>query len=98
MIKTIKAGKSRVLIAGALALMSQGVWSEEGQAAKDAAADITVSIPNQAIEVVAEKLQASASEHIDALDQRIARDLADRLEAIGDSRFELAIAEVPTRG
>jgi hypothetical protein len=98
MIKTSKAGKSRVLIAGALALLSQGAFSEEGRAAKDTAADITVSIPNQRIEVEVAKLEASAREHIEALNARIAQEWAERLEAIGRKRFELVIVEVPTRG
>jgi hypothetical protein len=98
MIKTMTEGKARVLIASALALLSQGAWSDDGQAAREAVADITVSIPNQRIEIAAEKIEASASAHIEALNRRIAQDLAESLEAISNTRFELAIAEVPTRG
>jgi len=98
MIKTTTAGKSRVLIAGALALLSQGAWADGGEAAKVAASRVTVSIPDQRIEIAAEKIDPSVRAHIEALNRQFAKELAERLEAIGKSRFELAIAEVPTRG
>jgi hypothetical protein len=98
MIKTKTERNARVLIAGALALLSQGAWSEDERARGDAAADIKVSIPNQRIEIAVEKIEASASTHIEALNRRFEQDLAESLEAISNTRFEVVIAEVPTRG
>lgn len=98
MIKRQTERNARVLIAGALVLLSQGAWSEEARPARKAVAEVAVSIPQPRIEIAAPKIEASASAHIESLNRRIAEDLARSLEAIGKTRFELVIAEVPTRG
>lgn len=95
MIKTLTAGKTRVLIAGALAILSQSAWSDRGPAANS---DLRLSIPQPRIEIATPKIEASAEAHIETLKRRIAEDLAASLAAIGDTRFELVTVEVPTRG
>lgn len=97
-IKTLTERKARVLIAGALTLQSLGAWSDDGQSAQNVEPAIKVSIPNQRIEIAAGTIEASAKAHIEALNQRFAEDIAESLEAIGGTRFEVVIAEVPTRG
>lgn len=105
MIKTATARKSRVLIAGALALMlSQGVGAEDRQAVKREPAVVKVSIPSQRIEIAEPPVTtASARTEIDtqieALDEQMTRELEKTLKEIGLSRVELVIAdEVATRG
>lgn len=98
MIKTVTEGKTRVLIAGALALLTQGAWADDGEAARQAPAEVKVSMPNQPIVIAETKLENDASEHIEALNRYLAAELEASLEAIRISRVELVLAEVPTRG
>jgi hypothetical protein len=44
------------------------------------------------------QLEADAKAYMEALNQRLAEELARDLKAIGAPRVELVIAEVPTRG
>lgn len=97
--KTKTAPTLPVLLAGALALtLMQGARAEEGRTAEDAPAVVTVSAPSEH-ETIAEPRVASEIEaQVEALNERIARDLEKSLEQIGFSRIELVIAEVPPRG
>lgn len=98
MIKTVTEGKTRVLIAGALALLTQGVWADDGQAARNAPDVVKVSVSRDAVVTEEAKLDADAQAHIESLNRHIAAELEKNLEAIGFARIELVIAEVPTRG
>jgi hypothetical protein len=98
MIKTTPEMKSRVLIAAVLGLLSQSAWSDQGQAATSALPEVRVTAPRQKIEIADLKISTDAQGYIEALNRRLAEDLAKDLEAIRASRVELVIAEVPTRG
>ena len=89
-IKTTLAVSRPVLIAAALALLSQSAWSDQEE--------VRVTSPRMAIEIAQPKIATDAQAYIDALKQRLAEDLAKSLEAISASRIELVIAEAPTRG
>ena len=92
---TVTAGKTRVLLAAALAFMAQGAWSEESndarQPASTAAATETETSATQPVEI-------DVKAYIEALNKRLSDELAREIEALNAARIELAIAEVPTRG
>lgn len=99
MIKTETARTLPVLIAGALALtLMQGARAEEGRTGKDAPAVVKVSAPSEQMAIHEPTVATEIEAQIEALNERIARDLEKSLEQIGFSRIELVIAEVPPRG
>ena len=85
-------GTSRILLSSALALSAQSAWSDDGQAARDQAAG------SEKTATAREQLEADVQAYIEAINRRLAEDLARDLEAIAASRIEIVIAEVPTRG
>lgn len=97
-IERLTERKNRFLIAGALALLSQGVWSNERQDAARAPTVVKVTAPSQQIEVTSPKIGTDVAHHRKAVDQQLREDLEQSLQAITTSRIELVIAEVPTRG
>lgn len=97
-IERVTERKSRFLIAGALALLSQGALSDEQQDADRLQPVVKVTAPSQQIEVASPKLGTDLSYHQKVVDQQHQEDLERSLQAISPSRIELVIAEVPTRG
>lgn len=95
MLKTVTAGKTRVLLAAALAVMAQGAWSEESNDSQEpagtAAANETVTSSERPVEI-------DIRAYIEALNKRLADELAREIEALNAARIELAMPEVPTRG
>lgn len=97
--KTTKLRMSRVLVAGAVALLSQGAWSDDGNIAASASTTVGIQLPRPQMAPVHAKIASEVKAHVEALNRRLAEDLARALEETLDaSRIELAIAEVPTRG
>ena len=92
LIKSVTERKSRILLAGVLALLTQAAWTDEPDAAASKAP--VAERPAEAIR----QTDADAQAYIEALNRRLLQDLARDLEAISASRIELVIAEVPTRG
>ena len=98
------AKNSLALVAGLVALASQGAFSEDATVApakpevgQDQAV-ITVTAPRQAIEIASPELESDLSATIESLNRLLAKELEQRMDAIEAERIELAIAEVPTRG
>jgi hypothetical protein len=100
--QTVTERKPGLLVAGALALISQSALGgdTETQRAHVATQEVvTVTAPrpdkpgfeNQVLET---NVQAQ----IEAIDRRIERDIEKRVDSIGRNRIELVISEVPTRG
>lgn len=98
MMQTVTHRKHRLLVAGALALISQSAVSGDANAAKREPEIVTVTAQRPSIETVEPRIETDIKAHIDALNRRFATDLEDDLEAIGRTRIELVISEVPTRG
>jgi hypothetical protein len=92
MIKSVREGKSPMLLAGVLALMTQSAWSDETQEASE---PVAVA---EAVAAARQRVEADAQAYIEALNQRLSEELARDYEAIGAARTVLVIAEVPTRG
>jgi hypothetical protein len=90
MLKSVTERKSRILLAGVLAVMTQVAWSDDNRQAPEPAVPVPAALLLQ--------LEADAKAYMEALNQRLAEELARDLEAIGAPRVELVIAEVPTRG
>jgi hypothetical protein len=93
--KSATAGKTRVLLAAALALMAQGALSEESKVARQPAGTEAAS------ETLASATRLAESEiraFIEALNKRLAEELAREIEALNAARIEFAMPEVPTRG
>jgi hypothetical protein len=98
MTNTVTEGKYSILVAGALALISQSALSGDTNAGKRELEVLTVTAQRSASELVDARIETDIKAHVDALNRRFAADLEDDLEAIGSSRIELVISEVPTRG
>jgi hypothetical protein len=90
--------RQRVLLAGALALVSQAALSDETNAARTEAEELTVSAPSQEIAIADPRIETDAEAVIEAMNRQVAADLARIIEAISGARIELAISESPTRG
>ena len=97
-IQTVTERKLSLLVAGALALFSQGALSGDASAARSEPEELTVTAPRPQIELANPVIEFDASELIEALNRRLAKDLEKSLDAISKSRIELAISEVTTRG
>ena len=96
MIRTVTGFQT--LAAAALALSGQGVLSDEtgGKAAEQEV--VRVTVPRPPAEPAAPAMSTDARETVEALHRRLAEELQRQLDAIGKTRVELVIAEVPTRG
>jgi hypothetical protein len=98
MSKKITVRDRRVLSAAALVLLSQGAWSDDGQAPRSESAAVSLPLP-AALASVHAKIEAEVRAHVEALNRRLAEELARRLEEdMRSSCIELVMAEVPTRG
>ena len=89
--------KRRILVMGALGLFSHAALSSEVEA-NGKTEQLTVSASRAEIAVVDPRIETDTDAVIDAINRRIAEDLARSLEAIGNARIELAVSEFPTRG
>jgi hypothetical protein len=92
MLKSVTEGKT-LLLAGVLALVAQGAWSDESNDAKAPAAAGTATETSDR-----PALEIDISAYIEALNKRLSEQLQRDIEALNAARVELAIAEVPTRG
>jgi hypothetical protein len=95
---TVAARKHRIVVAGALALMSQGAISGDSNASRNQFEELTVTAPRPQIEMTDARIETDVKEQIEAVNRRFAKDLKNDLTTIGNTRIELVIAEVPTRG
>jgi hypothetical protein len=91
---SVNAGKTRVLLAAALAFMAQGAWSEESNDAEPSAEAATAHETVTSVRPAEFDIPA----YIEELNKRLSEKLAREIEALNAARVELAIAEVPTRG
>jgi hypothetical protein len=98
MIHTVTDRKHSILVAGVLALISQSAFSGDVNTAKREPEVLTVTAQRPSTEIVDARIETDIKAQIDALDRRFATDLENDLKAIGSSRIELVISEVPTRG
>jgi len=98
MTHTVTERKHRILVAGALALISQSAFSGDANAAKAEPEVLTVTAQRPSTATTEPRIETDIKAHIDALNERFESDLKKDLEAIGKSRIELVISEVPTRG
>lgn len=95
---TVTERRHRILVAGALALISQSAFSGDAIAGKREPEVLTVTAQRPSIELVDTRVETDIEAHIDAVDRGIAAELENDLKAIGRLRIELVISEVPTRG
>lgn len=95
---TVTERKHRILVAGALALISQSAFSGDANADQREPEILTVTAQRPSIEIIDARIETDIKAQVDALNRRFATDLENDLEAIGRSRIELVISEVPTRG
>jgi hypothetical protein len=98
MIHTGTNRKHSILVAGALALISQNAFSGDVNTAKREPEVLTVTAQRPSSEIVDARIETDIKTQIEALDRRFATDLENHLKAIGSSRIDLVISEVPTRG
>jgi hypothetical protein len=98
MIHTVTEGKHRILVAGAVALISQSAFSGDAGLARSEPEVLTVTAERPSAEIVDARVETDIKAHIDAVNRRFATDLKSDLEAIDRTRIELVISEVPTRG
>lgn len=102
MSRKVKERMSRAVLAGALVLLSQAALSSEGLEAARAPEKVIVTLPQDWAGYSLPTKVVSSSEQFaaltEALDKRVATDIARQLESMEVSRVELAIGEVPTRG
>ena len=89
---------NHALVAAALALLTQGAMSDETRVNASRSEEVRVSIPRPKTEIEAPVIKTDTKEMIEALNRQLAQDLERHLAVIGETRVELAIAEVPTRG
>jgi hypothetical protein len=93
---------NRAALAGALVLLSQAALGDESQETTRALEIVRVTMPHDWNAFASPTNDIDSRLHFDALeaalDKSVALDLARQIEALGASRTELAIAEVPTRG
>lgn len=94
--KTWIKSKRHFLIAGALGLFSQAALS--GENANSKPEELRVSAPRFEIAAADMRIETNADAVIEAINRRIAKDLERSLEAIGNTRIEIAASEFPTRG
>jgi hypothetical protein len=92
MLKSVTEGRSRVLLAGVLALIAQGALSEESVRSEE---PTTVATTESSARL---QVEIDVRAYIEALNKRLSEALAREIEALHASRIEIAIAEVPTRG
>ena len=100
--QTVTERKPGLLVAGALALISQSAVGGDPRATRAPVAMqevVTVTAPRpdeprfeNAI------LETDVQALIEIIDRRIGRDLEKRVGSVGGNRIELVISEVPTRG
>lgn len=89
--------KRRILVVAALGLFSQAALS--GDAKADGKTEhLKVSATTAEIAIADPRIETDTDAVIDAINRRIAEDLARSLEAIGNARIQLAVSEFPTRG
>ena len=89
--------KQRLMLAGAMALLSPAALSAEAIRASKLEV-ITVTAPRVVPELRQTRIEVDVAGLIETVDRQIANDQAKELEAIGSRRIELAVIEVPTRG
>jgi predicted metalloprotease len=95
-LKSVTEGETRFLLAGVLALMAQGAWSESNNDAQKPAVAATETVT---VTAAAERpIEVDVRAHIDALNKRLVDELSRQIKALDANRSELVIAEVPTRG
>lgn len=97
-IQTVTKRNPSLLVAGALALFSQGALSGDASAARNEPEELIVTAPRPQSEFVSPVIEIDAKALIEALNRRLAEDLKKSLDEINNSRIELAVSEVPTRG
>ena len=98
MMQTVTERKRNLLVAGVLALISQGALSGEVAPVSTRMEVVRVTAPRPASQIVDARIEVRAAELIEAINARIEKDLRKSLDAIRPTRIELAISEVPTRG
>lgn len=98
LIQTVTLQRHRALVAGVLALFCQGAVSGDAGLARNETEVLTVTAQRPQIQQSEPRIETDLKEQIEALNRRIAEDLKNSLNAIEDSRIELVILEVPTRG
>ena len=89
--------KIQAVIGGLLVLFSQAALSE-GIVATRAPEVIWVTAPRIAAQIRESQIRDDMADLIDAINRRVAEDLAKSIDAIGMPRIELVISETPTRG
>jgi len=87
-----------ILVAGALALLSQGALGGEANTAGSEHEQLRVTAPRPHVELADPRIETDTSAVIEALNRRLAEDLEKSLREISGSRIELAISDVATRG
>ena len=92
---SVTAGKTRVLLVAALALMAQGAWSEESNDARASADAVNAS---ETVTSAPRPVEIDIAAYIEAFNKRLSEKLAREIEALNAARIEFVIAEVPTRG
>jgi phage gp29-like protein len=98
MTKTATERTKRVLMAGALVLLSQAAWSEGGQDQKSGITEVHVIAQRLPKEPVDVKIETDIRSHVEELNRHLAEELAKRREAIFAAPIQLVVAEVQTRG
>lgn len=96
--QTVTARNRPFLVAGALALISQGALSGETVATDTALEQLTVTAPRPEVVIGDLTIETDAAAMIEAMNRRVAKDLEKNLEVVGPARIELVTSEVATRG
>lgn len=100
--QTVTERKPGLLVAGALALISQSALGGDSETHRAPVATqdvVTVTAPRpDEPGFESYVLETNVQALIEAIGRRIERDLEQSVDSIGRNRIELAISEVPTRG
>lgn len=98
MMQTVTERKRNLVVAGVLALISQGALSSEVVPASQGIEIVRVTAQRPPITGSDSQIEIRAVEMIEAMNRQVEKDLESTLDAIRPTRIELVISEVPTRG
>jgi hypothetical protein len=97
MMHTANVWKQRLMLAGALAVVGPTALASGSGLAREPEI-VRVTAPRVEPEIRQTQVDVDVAALMEAVDQAIAKENEQRLEAIGNRRIEIAVSEIRTRG
>ena len=97
MMHTANVWKQQLMLAGALAVVGPTALASGLGSAREPEV-VRVTAPRVEPEIRQTRVDVDVAALIEAVDQAIAKENEQRLEAIGNRRIEIAVSEIRTRG